>query len=293
MGLYYSLFEFYNPLYLNDVNSGVPPTTNTYVTTHMMPQLLDLVNTYEPEVVWSDGDEGENSTYWQSTEFLAWLYNESPVKDTVVVNDRWGLDCDGKNGGFITPSDRFNPGYLIKRKWENCYTIGTSWGYNQNEPLSEYQNISSLVQTLVSTVSCGGNLLLNVGPTSDGVIPMIMQLRLMEIGQWLDINGEAIYNTTFWRVQNDTLASDLWYTTNLESGAVYAMSYNWADGNGDLHLEAPIASHETKITLFGYGGEIKFTPREFGAGLTLHLPFLAPGEYPPHGVYTFKMMNVK
>ncbi|EFA86148.1 alpha-fucosidase [Heterostelium album PN500] len=291
MGLYHSLFEWYNPLYIADVNSGSPPTTNNYVTQVLMPQLYDIVNSYEPSIVWADGDEGENSTYWQSAEFLAWLYNNSTVKDSVVVNDRWGLDCDGKNGGFITPSDRFNPGYLIKRKWENCYTIGTSWGYNQNEPLSEYQNISTLLQTLVSTVSCGGNLLLDVGPTSDGVIPMIMQERLIEIGEWLEVNGEAIYNTTFWRVQNDTIAEDIWYTTNLETGAVYAFSYNW-DTDSTLYLNAPITSKNTIVTLLGYGHPIQFSASS-GHGLTIKLPSLTPTEYPPHGVYTFKLENVK
>lgn len=54
----------------------------------MLPQMYELVNKYEPEVLWVDGEWDHNSTFWKSTEFLAWLYNESPVKDTVVVNDR-------------------------------------------------------------------------------------------------------------------------------------------------------------------------------------------------------------
>lgn len=70
------------------------------------------VEDYKPEVIWSDGEWETEDDYWKAREFLSWLYNSSPVKDTVVVNDRWGSNTLCKHGGFLTCADRFNPGNI-------------------------------------------------------------------------------------------------------------------------------------------------------------------------------------
>ncbi len=84
MGYYFSLYEWFNPLYHNDLEK--------YVDNHMIPQMKDLINRYEPDLFYADGEWDHPSEKWKSTEFLAWLYNESPVKERVAVNDRWGND---------------------------------------------------------------------------------------------------------------------------------------------------------------------------------------------------------
>jgi alpha-L-fucosidase len=128
-GAYHSLFEFYNPLYLRDRANNWE--TNAFVTTKTGPELYDLVARYEPEIIWSDGDwePPGNSSYWNSTGFLAWLFNDSPVRDTVVVNDRWGENSLCAHGSFFTCADRYLPGQLVGHPWENALSLDTqSWG---------------------------------------------------------------------------------------------------------------------------------------------------------------------
>lgn len=107
-GLYHSFLEFYHPLYLADQASNYQ--TRNFVIYKALPEMYELVETYKPDIIWSDGDWDAPDTFWNSTGFLAWLYNESPVKDTVVVNDRWGSGTPCNHGGFLSCSDRYNPG---------------------------------------------------------------------------------------------------------------------------------------------------------------------------------------
>ena len=94
MGIYYSLYEWYNPLWLTD--------KPRYVSEHLMPQFKDVVNHAKPAIIFSDGEWELTSAEWRSPELLAWLFNESPVRDEVVVDDRWGKDTRHKHGGYYT-----------------------------------------------------------------------------------------------------------------------------------------------------------------------------------------------
>jgi alpha-L-fucosidase len=109
MGVYYSLYEWHNPLYLTD--------KKRYVAEHMMPQFKDVVTRYQPSIIFSDGEWDVTAAEWRSPELLAWLYNESSVKHDVVVDDRWGSDTKHKHGDYWTTE--YTPGLSdIDHPWE-------------------------------------------------------------------------------------------------------------------------------------------------------------------------------
>jgi len=250
-GLYHSLFEWFNPLYLQDRIDN----TTIYVDTVLRPQLYDIVNRFKPELIWSDGDWDMPDSYWDSKNFLAWLYNDSPVKDVVVVNDRWGNGDMCVHGGYWTCADRYNPGHLIQHKWENAMTIDMySWGNRRNMIFDEVLTTKTLLVELITTVAYGGNLLLNVGPRAEGTLDPIFVERLLEMGKWLDINGNAIYNTKPWRAQNES--DYAFYTSN--QNTIYCIVVEWPE-SGHLVLTEPIPGKNPQISMMGFG-TLPFNP---------------------------------
>jgi alpha-L-fucosidase len=189
-GMYYSLYEWFNPLWKSD--------RNKYVSEHMWPQMKELINNYQPDVFWTDGDWDASDATWKSKEFLAWMYNESPVKDKVVTYDRWGSGIRFKQGAVFTPE--YQPELdFDQHYWEESRGMGYSYGYNREEDAWDYNSAQSLIYHLIDKVSRGGNFLLDIGPDAHGKIPPIMQERLLDIGKWLSANGEAIYGTERWK----------------------------------------------------------------------------------------------
>ena len=190
MGFYYSLYEWFNPLWLAD--------RERFVAEHMIPQFKDVVTRYEPSLIFSDGEWDMKDKAWKSEELLAWLYNEAECRDDVIVNDRWGKGVRHKHGGYFTTE--YGAGMQdATHPWEENRGMGHSFGYNRNESIADYRSPREMVLMLIDLVSRGGNLLLDIGPTGDGRIPVIMQERLVQIGDWLKVNGEAIYGTRTWK----------------------------------------------------------------------------------------------
>ncbi len=185
MGFYYSLPEWTSPLHywMKDPDDSIA----NYVDTHMIPQFKELVSKYKPTMIFADGEWNNSAEQWHSAELISWYYNT--VGDDAIVNDRWGT---GSDYGFKTPE--YSAGIAVtNRPWAECRGIGRSFGLNRNEPLSNYLTSDELIRHFVTLVAAGGGMTLNVGPAADGQIPMLQQERLLDLGKWLKINGEAIY----------------------------------------------------------------------------------------------------
>jgi len=281
MGFYYSLYEWFNPLYKANLAQ--------YVDQHMIPQMKDLVTRYQPDVVWTDGEWDHPSEAWKSTQFLAWLYNESPVKNSVVVNDRWGKETRSKHGGiYTTEYDLVHEGDANDTKfthpWEECRGIAGSFGYNRNEILEDYSTSEELVHILVNKVARGGNLLLNIGPTADGRIPEIMQQRLADMGSWLKVNGEAIYETRKWdKAPAVNKETKIYFT---KKGAdLYVIVTKWQDK--PIVVEGIGVAQS--VTMLGYSGKVKYTAS--GSKLTITPPAVTPATLPCPYAWVFKVKN--
>uniref|UniRef100_W8BZT3 Putative alpha-L-fucosidase n=1 Tax=Ceratitis capitata TaxID=7213 RepID=W8BZT3_CERCA len=261
-GLYYSLFEWFNRLYINDKLHLF--LQQNYVERKMRPEQMELINEYLPEILWSDGDWEAPAKYWKAEEFIAWLYNDSPVRDTIVTNDRWGFGTACHHGDFYNCQDRYNPGILQPHKWENAFTLDkSSWGQRFDVELNDFMTSEELIGEVVKTVSCNGNALINVGPTKYGTILPIFEERLRDMGKWLSVNGEAIYGSKPWIYQNDSVTPNVWYTQKLDptnsSAIIYAIVLKYPYDTNEIDLY-PIGnlSKDTKsnVILFGYEDEI-------------------------------------
>lgn len=281
MGFYFSLYEWNHPMYHSNVNQ--------YVDEHMLPQLKDLVSRYSPEVVWSDGEWEHPSQTWKSEEFLAWLYNESPMRETVVINDRWGEETRSKHGSFYTTEYDLihqddSKDVKFSHPWEECRGIGNSFGYNRNENLEDYTTGKELVHILIDKVSRGGNLLLNVGPTADGRIPIIMQQRLAEIGEWLNVNEDAIYDTRQWKnMPIENKQPNVFYT--VKGNDLYVIVTEWT--NKPIKLSG--INKLKNVNMLGLNKKIQYSIKS--GTLTINPPALSFNEVPCQYAWVYKLEN--
>ena len=280
MGFYYSLYEWYHPWYAKDFER--------YRDDHFFPQFKDVVTRYAPSLIFVDGEWDHPSEKWRTPELVAWLFNETACKDDVVIDDRWGKESRSVHGGYYTTEyGHVGAGKQLKEghPWEECRGIGASFGYNRNETIDEYRTPEELVHLLIDTVSRGGNLLLDVGPTADGRIPVIMQDRLVAIGKWLDVNGEAIYGTRKWRTVKEGRTTR--YTQ--KDGAVYAIALAWP---GDTFLlKSPEADGKISVELLGHDKPLKSKMKKGGLKIdTSTVPF---DQRPCQHAYVFKLEGVR
>jgi alpha-L-fucosidase len=309
MGLYYSLWDWFNPVWENDQAE--------YVDTVMLPQMYELIEKYEPQVLFTDGDWLDPYTLWRSPEFLDWLLKESSVKDSIVINDRWGK-VRKQHGGYYTTE--YGAGLKDSdRPWEENRGIGFSFGYNRNETLEDYSSAKKLIFMLADIVSRGGNFLLDIGPTADGRIPVIMEDRLIEIGKWLKVNGEAIYGTRQWRrnaqwseginPESDATESiddrrhggydifrltidppeghavkELFFTQKDDN--VYGMMPAWP-ASGQITIRDININDDTVVTMLGHDEALEY--REKKNSIVITLPKAIPGQLPSEHIWTLKI----
>ena len=247
---------------------------------YMELQLTELLTRYGPvALIWFDGLNMQSK--YDGVRFINLIQKLQPK---TLVNDRLGVDADYETPEQFIPtaiptkgikltgidpkvSEKLKPTIPSAeefRLWETCMTINNTWAYNQND--HEYKSSQVLIRSLIEVASRGGNFLLNVGPRPDGTIQPEFQERLHAIGEWLQVNGEAIYGTTYGPVQG--VAS---VRTTAKEKSIYVHVFDWPTNAMELAgIEAKVVS----ARLLAGGKPLTFRQKE--GKLQIDLPAQAP-----------------
>ncbi len=241
------------------------PDFSRYRETYLKPQLRELVRKYDPAVMWFDGEWIPEWTEPQGKDLYQMLRT---LKPSLIINNRVGKGRNGMQGmnadssfvgDFGTPEQEILSHGGTKTDWESCMTMNDTWGYKRND--TNWKTSRELIHNLVDITAKGGNYLLNVGPTAEGTFPEASIERLRDMGAWLFVNSEAIYNThpfQEWQevVTYSTDTVQMRYTQH--DNNLYATMLRWPNSN-EITLRVPslLPNRESpKVELLGYKGNI-------------------------------------
>lgn len=260
----------------------------------------EVIDKYQPDYLWFDFGWGEREFEPYKKEFLAYYYNEAEKwgKEVVVTYKNETLP----EGVAVLDLERGKLDTLSSFPWITDTSIDyKSWSFIDKP---HYKSVNTLVDNLIDRVSKNGNLLLNIGPHPNGTIPDDQKVLLLGIGDWLNINGEAIYETRPWKKfgegptkqaggafsekkdDSDYTPQDLRFTT--KENLFYVISLAWPE-DGKVIVKSLDSGVELsgsgirKVSMLGSDEEIEWFRDE--TGLTLHFPHERPCEY----AFVFKL----
>ena len=245
-----------------------------YIDKVAVPQVKELLTHYGefPAVIWWDTPDNMNSNR------AAKLAEVLKLKPGIIYNNRLG---GGFKGDTETPEQRIPATGFVGRDWETCMTMNDTWGFKSYD--NNWKSTETIIRNLVDIASKGGNYLLNVGPTSEGLIPEPSIERLKAVGDWMKVNGDAIYGTTAspfkrlpWGRATKKISGD--------NTTLYLHVFNWPTDGKLLvpGLENKIAS--AKLLATGKKLKTSVTPD----GIVVEVPTNAPDAISSTVVLQFK-----
>ena len=291
---------FYGPAHAWLENKDKTPLNNdfTYLSddyaNDWLARSAEIVQKYHPDIMYFDWWIGQPGLRHHLSKFTAFYYNASlKYGDHVgVINYKdYALDAHSA----VLDLERGQLADIRQLYWQTDTSISNkSWGYIDHD---SFKTPDFVVHQLVDIVSKNGNLLLNVGPRSDGTIPDEVQQVLLSVGAWLKVNGDAVYGTRPWKIYgegpakvvggsfNDTKASDYSaedFRFTVRGANLYAVEMAWPSGPEavihSLATESSVAKVKVKsVRLLGSDQTLQFSQQ--ADGLHIHLPPQAPGKY--------------
>jgi alpha-L-fucosidase len=250
-----------------------------YFTTFAKPQVEELLTKYRPDLLWFD--EIDMKTDAQVEDLYQSIRRLRPecLINSRIQGCRFPAKIPPPHCDFISTGDNEIADKNLGFEWENPGSMNTSYGFSAND--HHWVSAAEIVSRLVEIVSKGGNYLLNVGPTPEGLIPQPCIDRLAEVGGWMDVNGEAIYGTSPWRVFHEKEASsgsDIRFTAKGNSVYVFCPSGQ----AGDLTIkalgkESLTGQQIVSVNMLGCVEIIKWS--QTAGGLTLTIPSASPGRF--------------
>ena len=241
----------------NRMLSGKIPV-NHFINELIVPQAKDFIDRYDPDILWFDGEWQRPAEYYRTPDIVAYFYNQAHGRKEVVSNDRLGMGSREGHGDFYT-SETDEVVEKMEYPWEENRSMSESYGFNRTDSLENYLSADELIEMFVRIVAKGGNLNLMVNPDGTGKVPEIQMDLLEELGDWLKINGEAIYGTRPYEVicDNTQLGQPVWYTMSKDSTYGYAIVFDWPKSETFICKGANLI-WDSEVTMLGYEKPIKW-----------------------------------
>ncbi|MFG2206527.1 alpha-L-fucosidase [Streptomyces sp. NPDC048638] len=258
LGFYYSIWDWHDPDFAD-------PETFPRYKKRMYGQLEELVDTYDPALLWFDGewDADNPANTWSrrdGADLQAYLHGLDPK---LIVNNRVGKR-EVVDGDFGTPEQEIPTEPVDGQLWESCMTLNDHWGFARYD--THWKSSATIVRNLLQVAARGGNYLLNVGPDSRGRIPQASVDRLRETGRWLGAHGQgdAVYGAG----HTGLVAEPAWGAVSRRGDELYASVLSWPAPGKPLHLTAKAPFTVTAATVLGSSQRVAVTAAGDGFDLT-------------------------